>query len=70
MPDWGDAALSWQADCRLARAFAVNPCAFGAPFGLWGLTACAAKRAAHHAKKAQIRAARIWTSRQSIICFM
>jgi hypothetical protein len=31
-----------QADCRLA-AFAVNLCAFGAPFGLPRLTARAAK---------------------------
>jgi hypothetical protein len=44
----------------LARAFAVNPCVFGAPFGLWRLTARTAKRAAHHAKKAQMFAARIW----------
>jgi hypothetical protein len=36
----------------LGRAFAVNLCAFGAPFGLRRLTACAAKRAAIHANKA------------------
>jgi len=40
------------------------------PFGLWRLTACTAKRAAHHAKKAQMCAARIWASGQSTVCFI
>ena len=38
----------------LGRAFAVNLCAFGAPFGLRRLTTCAAKRRANHAKKAKM----------------
>jgi hypothetical protein len=62
MPNRARGTASWQADCRLARAFAVNLCAFGAPFGLRRLTACTAKRAAHHAKKAKMYVARIWTS--------
>ena len=32
---------SWQIDCRLARAVAVNPGAFGAPFGLRGIDSSA-----------------------------
>jgi len=43
-------------DYRSARAFAVNPCAFGAPFGLRGIDSFARpSKLGHRAMNAEVR---------------